>query len=485
MSFPDELAESAGAVELTTELVGVEIAGLAANYLSVRRALLTGLVGLQIGPSVALVGGALFVTAGVNSWLSIVLGIGLLLCVAEAVRVLSSIYVATGGIMSYVLRSCGYLSGLVVGAALVLGYVATAAALNSTTVLFTTGALADLGVESPDSTGIQITAAVVIGVLSIAVACLGLGAAVRVAAILGLACLPLVLWISVAATLQSGVNLSAQFDLSGTTPGLVVAGVLLILANLTGFDDLTTLAAETENPKRSIPRIISGVLIISGVVYVAATMTQMSALQANADALNSGASPVSILAEVGHVSYLAEVTDVLLVLACFASCVTLLIFGARLFATAASIGVLPGALERTSRRHSPFIAVVTLGAAGILLPVLLAALAGKTPLDAAIYFSLAIAYLWAPAYILTCIGAVLVLKRHQSLSPWSVIVLATGAVGFAWYLLDGLSQGFSNVDTALPWICVASVAVVYIAFLIAGRRAPSEARADMLDRLGS
>jgi amino acid transporter len=441
------------------------------HTISLWRAILFAFVDLQIGPSLAVSAGYLLVVGGTTSWVAIVIGFALIMSVAEVVRVFSSRYIVTGGLMTYLVRLNARRAGYFVGGANLIGYIALAAGVGTAVTYFSNAVFIDMQWTALTNQATQIATFVIVGLLSVAIALRGLKIASTIAIALGTLCIPFVLWIMIQALIKT-----PDIDFSSLRPtsaswGAILASVPLVLSSYIGFDGWSFLAAETDNPQRNVPRILNTVVIGSVAILLAVALLQLPLLAGHEDAIGDGTSPIAILADAAGLGGLGTAVDFVLMLATLAAGITVLTYGGRLFAAAASVGVLPRSLAKVSgKSSSPYVAIVTLGAAEIILPIVLAAVVGKNPIEAGIYFSESAAYLWALPYVVSAVYAVIVVLRDPKTAWFSLAAAVVCSLGYTAFMINALSDGWSTADTALPWICTILVLITFVIMMVVDHR---------------
>ncbi|WP_308797773.1 APC family permease [Agromyces silvae] len=458
------------------------VADLQGRRISLAKAINFGFVSMQIGPSMAIFAGYLLLTGGGGSWFSIVLAVPLILSVTEVVRVFSQRFVATGGLMTYLVQANRRRSGLFVGSANLIGYLALSAAVATSVTYFAQAVFYDLGLDVLSSPGAQAATFVIVGALMTVTALTGLRIASTVAIVLGAACIPFIVWITVQAlAVAPDVHWGALSPEFGNI-ALLVAPVTLVLANFIGFDGLAFLAAETPEPQRNVPRILHTVAIGSLGIYLVIVVAQIPVLSAHTDAIAEGFSPLSILAAAAGLEGLGTLLNVMLCLALFAAGIATLTYGSRLFAAAATIGLLPRAVATlTPVSRTPIVAIVILGIAAAVLPAIVALSFGMSPIEAGIYFAEGTAYMWAAPYVVAAIAAAVLVWRSRRRVLISLAATIVCAVGYAAFLVYVLSLGWATPETALPWISSALILVVFLVVLIVDQRRGRAADLRVLD----
>ena len=140
-----------------------------------------------------------------------------------------------------------------------------------------------------------------------------------------------------------------------STAGVITAAALVFFA-FVGFDEVITLAEETTDPARTVPRALLAALAISTVLYMAVAIAAVSVL--GAAALGASEQP---LADVMAVAIGGRSADVVAVVALVATTNTTLLAvtaASRLQYGMATTGALPACFAQLSARRAPWIALV-------------------------------------------------------------------------------------------------------------------------------
>lgn len=422
---------------------------------------------MMIGPSTAMSAGALIAFSAQAAWLSNAISVVVLVLLAVVISAYARRYVVTGSLVSYVYEALGARARLFVAACMLLGYVALTATLILCVVVFTSSALLDLGVQSAASTAAQCVSVVIISLVAAGCACLGIEVSARVVVTLGFLCVPFVILAMGAAFLKLHPAVAMQFSFETVSLHGIIQGAVAATGYYVGFDGIAALAVETKDPKRNVPRVLVGTVLIIGAAITVSCFVQYPMLLDHADELAAGASPVAIFAHAIGWDWLAIVVDVLLVPAMLAATVTLYNIGARIVATTAADGLLPARLGRIhSRFHTPIAAVGALAVVATALTVLLQVVFNKPPLLTSVYLANLTTYYWLAPYFLVCVGVLRILRREEvrdiptSTAAW----LSMAAIAYV-----AVEMFRSPVDAGtryLPYLAVMTIAAVVLTFLM-------------------
>jgi amino acid transporter len=425
---------------------------------------------MLIGPSMAMSAGALISFSAQAAWLSNLLSVAVLALLSIVISAYARRYVVTGSLVSYAYEALGPRARLFVAACMMLGYVALTATLILGVVVFTSSALLDLGVQSAASMPMQCASAVFISLVAAACGCLGIDVSVRVVLILGFLCVPFVVLVMGAALLQLHPAVSMQFSFATVPLQGIIQGAVAATGYYVGFDGIAALAVETKHPKRNVPRVLIGTVVVVGAAITASCFVQYPLLVDHADELAAGASPVAIFAHAIGWDWLAIAVDVLLVPATFAATVTVYNIGARIIATTAANGLLPLGLSRVhSRLRTPVVAVASLAIVATALTVLLQVILKKPPLLTSVYLANLTTYYWLAPYFLVCAGMLRILRREGTREIPTAVAAWLSMAAIVYVAVEVFRSPVDAGTKYLPYLAAASIAAVALVFQMTHR----------------
>ncbi|MET3772973.1 amino acid transporter [Arthrobacter nitrophenolicus] len=299
----------------------------------------------------------------------------------------------------------------------------------------------------------------------------GIDLSVRSSVILTIISLPVMLVITIATAFSGNVDLAGQLSLNDLTLNSFLQGLAIGSAYFIGFEGSAALGAETKNPHRNIPRAIIVIPVGIGLFYLAGTEIQVPTLVNAADKLALGISPNAVLAEAAGVGFLANVSDLVLAVAIFASLIGFFNYGSRVIVSAASDALLPSALIRVNKRYkSPGAAIAFIGIPSVIGPALLLWLTPASPLEINGYIATLLVYFWVIPYFLICIGGAVLLNRSKASGSLIVNVGAVMASATVlWLYLNGILNPGPAPLNALPYVMIGTVVVFLIALVVSVR----------------
>jgi amino acid transporter len=429
-----------------------------------------GLAYMLIGPSAAMSAGALIAFSAQAAWLSNLLSVIVLALLSVVISAFARRYVVTGSLVSYAYEALGSRARLFVAACMMLGYVALTATLILGVVVFTSSALLDLGVQSGASTPVQCASAIIISLAAAGCACLGIDVSVRVVVILGFLCVPFVILAMGASYFTLHPEMAMQFSFDTVSLQGILQGAVAATGYYVGFDGIAALANETKDPKRNVPRVLIGTVLVVGVAITASCFVQYPMLVNHADELAAGASPVAIFAHAIGWDWLAIAVDVLLVPATFAATVTVYNIGARIIATTSVDGLLPPGLGGIhARLRTPAAAVGALAVVATTLTVLLQVILEKPPLLTSVYLANLTTYYWLAPYFLVCVGILRILRREGARDPATAVAAWVSMAAIVYVTFEMFRSPVDAGTKYLPYLAVVTIAAVALVFLLTHR----------------
>ena len=333
-----------------------------------------GGVGIIIGAGIYVLLGAATAQAGPLVWAAFLLAAALSALTGLSYAELSSMFPSAAGEFEYTRHAFPEWIAFVVGWTMIMGLVVAAATVSIGFGRYL-GYFVDLGAG---------TAAVGLLVAVSALATVGIKRSARVTLALSAVQVGgLVLVVAI------GLPHVGEVDLFG---GTSVAGVLgaaaLVFFAFIGFDEVITLAEETRDPTRTVPRALLLALAISTILYVCVAVASVSVLGAAALA----ASPRPLADVMAHVLGDRGATVVAAIAIVTTTNTTLLALTAasRVIYGMAKAGALPRALARVHpRRRTPVRALVS----AVLVAAAFAALGDFTLIAAVTDFAVYIVFL--------------------------------------------------------------------------------------------
>lgn len=443
------------------------LAELEAGHLSRPQLVSLALASFVPAVGMALVPFLMFSYAGMVAWPAQLVAAAATISIGLAIITFSRRFVVTGSLYSYIGHVFGPWARFITAASLLLGFVMQVASIAGISGIFLGSFLTSLGVAGGLEVGVQAFIYLAVIGVSALVAIRGLDISVGVAIALAVLSVPLMVVITVASGVHTGLELSTQFAMDDISFTGVFQGVAVGAAFLISFESCSALAAETKDPKRNVPIAVMSVPIVLGMLYLLTTMVQLPGLAAASDQLAAGASPPAALAlQSGLGKTVATATDLVLAAATFAALIAFINYGSRFVATLGADGFLPRSVASVSHRlRTPVPAIGVLAALGFALMTILVLVTGDITTA---YNSIAtlLVYSWVPAYLVIAAGAIVLTLRDRRVRVGLIVASVFGAAVMAWLYLNGIFYPPPAPYDAMSWVAV--VLLVSVISVLAG-----------------
>jgi APA family basic amino acid/polyamine antiporter len=139
--------------------------------------------------------------------------------------------------------------------------------------------------------------------------------------------------------------------------GTVLAATAIVFFAYEGFEEIATLAEETRNPTRNIPRAIVIAIVVTSVLYITVSAVAVSVVPWEQLAVSDA--PLADVVEAATHDRLADLLSTIALFATFNTVLLLLATGARLVYGMSARRLLPDVLGRVSAaRGTPWVATI-------------------------------------------------------------------------------------------------------------------------------
>lgn len=292
-----------------------------------------------------------------------------------------------GGAYTYTYAGLGQIAAWIVGWSLILEYSVGCAAVAVGWSAYMVSALAGVGIHIPAQIATGITSggilnlpAVLIVAAAAAVLCRGAKASARLNAVLvGLKIGALALFVVVALSAFLPANLTPFMPYgflpvksAGGQHGTLAAAAIVFFAFF-GFDAVATMAEETRQPQRDVPRGLLGTMLVCVLIYAVVSLVALGAV--HYDRLAHDASPLATIMQLTGHPRVALIISAAAIIALPAAIISLMYGQSRLFFAMARDGLLPQRLARIDAASGAPRFVT------IAVAVFIATVAGVLPLD--------------------------------------------------------------------------------------------------------
>ncbi len=252
----------------------------------------------------------------------------------------------------------------------------------------------------------------------------------------------------------------SQFSREAFRLDPIRAGLILATFSFVGFESATSLGTEAKSPLLTIPRAVLGTALLSGILFLFSSYSEVAAFGGKLDLLTGSSAPLQLLAQLKGAAWLAPVLTVGAVVSFFACTLACITAAARTALLFSAHGTLPASLGRAHRTNqTPHIAVVISGVA-TFLPAAWLTFRHTSGFDLYGWLGTVATFGFVTAYLLVVLAALVRLKRHRKLSVGRAAVGAVTLSFLGWAFVGSLNFGAKGPER---WL-----APTYFALLIAG-----------------
>ena len=440
-------------------LLGVLMPGLAQVAPAFNLFFTTGLMAAFAGASVPLV----FLISMVG-----------LIATATSLALFSGVFPSAGSFLTYIGRSMGVRTSLVVGVITLLGYIIAFGGIY----IFVGQYIVQNVLNDPHIWGITQLVTILYGVLVVAPVVLGLKFGVRTTVVLYAFEVVLLLALAITVLAKGGAHgLSATpFHWPGGsgTKDIFIAFSLAVLA-FGGFEAAAPLAEETRNPRRNVPLAVIGTVVISGILYVFCSYALIIAFgPGHISALVSDPNPFHTAAQ-NFISPLAPLITWIFLTSVTSSYVAANTQTARVIFAGARGGLWAKSLASVSPRfRTPWAAAIAFVAPSIAIGVISTAFTdpGTAVGLLSTYGILGLVLMYLMANIALIVQWARFRRAGVRKNVWGwVVTPVIGVLVLAIPIWGDLRPGQPAPYSYLPWLTIALIAagVIYMLILSAVR----------------
>jgi amino acid transporter len=435
---------------------------------TVRMAVVLGVVSMAYPAVLPSLGSYSVIFSPGSPLLSSVVTIIVVLALVQVITFFARRYVGTGGLLTYTYNPKRPFAGLLVAASLIGGYLAVIAATVATASQYVVSVLTKTGLDGVASPLAQAGIVALIGGFIGLGSYFGIEASFKLVMILGLAGLPFFLWVTIQGGLTVGLDFAPVLGTDTFNSGPILLGIALALGAFVGIDSVATLASDTDNPRRNIPRILYIVVLVGvPVVLISLVFSAPVVVQLGGQMTAGAASSISALAFASGLDWMSVPLDVLGLCATVAMGITMQNYAARFLAAGADVGLLPRFLGRLSpKRGNPTTAVVVLAIVAVGVPVLIGLGTAASPIGLAISIGVQVQYAWSISYIVVCVVAIWAIATKARRHRGTFLCAVAGLLGFAGLEVNTLKDGFASAGSTQAWVTVLIVFGIFAVFLV-------------------
>lgn len=363
--------------------------------------------------------------AGVGSWLAYLIATIGMMFVAGNIGILARRHPMAGSYFVYIGRTLGPFAGMVAGWSMIAAYIATAAAVTYASDIFASAMLDSLGL------GAFVPPVWLFDLILVALIWYLAHRDIRISARLGLLLEAIslsVITIITAIVLihHGGVANSAQLNLAHLPLGGVMSALAFAVFSFVGFESAATLAKESRDPTRMIPRAVIVSAGLAGLFFVAICYAMVVAVADDTNVIAQSSSPFTEITRRAGLTWAAAVVYGSALISGFACALACLNAVSRMMFSMGRYDFLHGAMGKVHPRHqTPHQAIA---AAAILVALLCMLLTGLPVVDAFGTSGTFGTFGFLVVYLLICAVAPMDLRQSGLLRPHHAVVGAIGVL---------------------------------------------------------
>lgn len=369
--------------------------------------------------------GLIVALSGNGTWLSFTIGLMGLLFVSININQFASRSASPGSLYSYISKGLGSTAGVICGWSLVLAYLFTGMSVLCGFANFSGVLIGHLGIHPSSITLLAIGAgiswyAAYKDIQLSAVAMLWMEAA----SVLLIAILCIIIWAHKGFALDM-----SQLTLSGTTPGSVATGLVLVMFAFSGFESATSLGDEAKKPLQTIPKSVMGSVILAGLFYISTTYIEVLGFSGTGVSITQTEEPLGFLSQQAGVGFLGELVGLGALFSFFACILGSINPAARVFFLMARHGLFHSSLGTAhSSNKTPHVAVTMCSLITFFVPAVMSLFNIKL-FESMGYLGAICSYGFLTVYILISVAAPVYLYKIRKLRRRDIVFSILG-VGF-------------------------------------------------------
>jgi amino acid transporter len=369
--------------------------------------------------------GLIVALSGNGTWLSFLIGLMGLLFVSININQFASRSASPGSLYSYISKGLGSTAGVICGWSLVLAYLFTGMSVLCGFANFSGALIGHLGIHPSSITLLAIGAgiswyAAYKDIQLSAVAMLWMEAA----SVLLIAILCIIIWAHKGFALDM-----SQLTLSGTTPGSVATGLVLVMFAFSGFESATSLGDEAKKPLQTIPKSVMGSVILAGLFYVSTTYIEVLGFSGTGVSITQTEEPLGFLSQQAGVGFLGQLVGLGALFSFFACILGSINPAARVFFLMARHGLFHSSLGTAhSSNKTPHVAVTMCSLITFFVPAVMSLFNIKL-FESMGYLGAICSYGFLTVYILISVAAPVYLYKIRKLQLRDIVFSILG-VGF-------------------------------------------------------
>ncbi len=316
-----------------------------------------------------------FALAGNATWFVYLLATGAMFLVGFCISRFAKLSASPGSLYSYTADTLPPAFGVAAAWGLLLAYLATGASVAGGALYYATVLCRQFFHWTPPAIPTLVVVCFVAGYIAYRDVKLSAEVMLWIEAV----SVSLVLIVLILLLVHVGPHIdTSQFRLQGASFKGLGPALVLSIFSFAGFESATTLGGETREPLKTIPRAVLQCALLAGVFFMLCAYSEVVGFRGDSTALSVTTSPLHLLSAKAGVSPLGVAIDCGAFISMFACVLACSTAAARVLMRMAHDGLLPAALEHTSRRHGTPGAAVALSTALMIAATAGFALRGAT-----------------------------------------------------------------------------------------------------------
>lgn len=409
--------------------------------------------------------------AGTSSWLAYLVATVAMLFVAANINVLAKRHALSGSFFIYIGRTLGPFAGVMAGWSMIAAYLLTAVAVVVSLGIFLGNVLTEIGLArlSPPAWALAPVFLALVGYSAYR----DVKLSSRIGLYLeGLSIAIIVAIVAVVTARHGTVVDHVQLSSSNIHLSAVTSALAFAVFSFVGFESSATLAKETADPARNVPRAVMLSAGLVGLFFVVASYFMVLALDGNADVIAKSSSPFAEITAHAGMPWAATIVYAAAMISGFACALASINAGSRLIFSMGRFRFFGSGLGKVHAEHrTPHRAVLVALLATLAVTL---ALTSLSPIDAFGDAGTVATFGFLAVYLLVCIVAPLDLKRHGELKPVNILVSAIGVALMLFVIWGSIYPVPDYPMNLLPYVFILYMMVGAAWFLYLKRVAPQE-----------
>jgi amino acid transporter len=263
-----------------------------------------------------------------------------------------------------------------------------------------------------------------------------------------------------------------QFRFRGASFSALGPALVLSMFSFVGFESATTLGSEVRDPLRTIPRAIIQCAILSGILFMLCSYSEVLGFRGESAKLSESTSPLHLLATKAGIDLLGIAIDFgafISMVSCVLACATA---AARVLMRMAHGHLIPAVFERTNRRHGTPGAAIALSVGLMFVGTAMMQIRGVTGSEMYDLFGSLSVFGFLTAYSLVAVALPFARRaRGQHSLLVAVASVATVVVMILIAVYD-LRSTADEVHARIPYVYLAYIAAGIGWYAIRRNRSP-------------